>query len=501
MQHKHTPHRVALWALSALILSSIACQTLMGDGGGGDSNTLTHPLEPKPTQAIFYSASERLDGLALLPELALQPPGDSPDDRGRPEFSGRAYTLDTEHFRIHYTLDGEDAVPPERSGDSGHPDYVIEVARAMEYSWFASIEHFGWSRPPTDKGLGGDDRYDVYLLNILDENYAGYTDTDFGNSVIGDNPLSPLVEQNSTHTFIVLDNDYLEDYGYNEDGSYPEDALDYMRSTAAHEFHHAIQFGYDGEEPHDWVWEATSSWIEEELFDTVNDPVTVLPSVFSSTDSCQLAEGGELHEDDIDRWYGMWIFMRHLSERYGHAIVLRLWEHIIDLDGYAAWDALLAEYDTTLEDVFVDYSIALLTRDFEEGRRYPSVTLQGSAELDAWFTPADGVHQLGADYIYIPAQQAITVTLEGDGLLGVVVGIAADHSYIYPLWDGELSLDASQLERTYLIVMNMERANNARNCHYTDYHVYIAAGGRSVAPEWSLPAQNFQTPRLNPNGR
>lgn len=499
MHHKPAPSRAALWALTALVISSLACQTLLGQGGLAldeeDNDTLIHPVEIKPTQEVVVASSERLDGLSLLPDLILSPPGNSPSNRGRPEFSGRAYTLDTDHFRIHYTLDGEDGVPRQVTDASGHPDYVIEVARAMEYSWFASIDHFGWAPPPNDNSLGGDDRYDVYLLNILDENYAGYTDSDMGNSVIGDNPLTPQIELASTHTHIVLDNDYLEDYDYNDDGSFPEEALDYMRSTAAHEFHHAIQFGYDGEEPQDWVWEATSSWIEEELFDTVNDPISTLPSIFFSPDSCQLAEGGELSEVDIDRWYGMWILMRHLSEQYGHQSIVRLWEHIVDRDGYAAWDAMLAEYNLTLEDLYMDYSIALLTRNLEEGRRYPTVRLEGSAAFNEWYTPQDGVQQLGADYIYIPAQEPITVTLDGEGLLGVLVGIAEDRSYIYPMWNGELSIDASQLERTYLIVMNMQRASNARNCLFTDYYVYLASGGSSVEPEWSLPAVNFQAPR------
>lgn len=485
----------ALWAINALLLSSLACATLLGAPEA--ERTIELDLRPtaQPTTPPHVTRSERLDGLQLLPDLDLSPPQRSSADHDRPRLSGVMYTLDTENFRIHYTLEGEDGVPLEQGTASGHPDYVVEVARAMEYSWFASINHFGWSAPPPDFGLGGDDRYDVYLMNILDEDYAGYTDSDLENPVIGDNPNSPLVELAATHTYIVLDNDYLEDYGYNEDGSYPQDALDYMRSTAAHEFHHAIQFGYDGEEPHDWVWEATSTWIEEELFDSVNDPVYSLKSITLSPDSCQLAEGGETTEDDLDRWYGMWIFMRHLSEQYGHAIIMRLWEHIIELDGYDAWDALLAEYDTTLEDVFLDYSIALLTRNFEEGLRYPTVVLEGSVALDQWFTPANGVHQLGADYIALPMQQPITVTLDAEGMLGAVVGIAQGQSYVYPLWDGEISLDSSWHERTYIVIMNMERAVNARNCISTDYSIYVAPGGSPQQPEWNMAAPNFQPPR------
>lgn len=487
--------RALYLTLSALLLTSIACRTLLGapEADREIEQNLRPTQQATQTRPVIFS--ERLDGLQLLPDLTIDPPTLSPDDHDRPRLSGTMYVLDTENFRIHYTWDGEDGVPSAESTDSGHPDYAIEVARAMEYSWFASIVHFGWAAPPPDFGLGGDDRYDVYLMNIMDEDYAGYTDSDYDNPVIGDNPNSPLIEQASTHTHIVLDNDYLEDYDYEEDGSYPEDALNYMRSTAAHEFHHAIQFGYDGEEPHDWVWEATSTWIEEELFDSVNDPIYSLDSVIKSPDSCQLAEGGEQHDDDLDRWYGMWIFMRHLSEQYGHDIVLRLWEHIVDLDGYDAWDTLLAEYDTTFEDVFLDYSVALLTRNFEEGLRYPTVAMEGSAVLDDWFTPTDGAHQLGADYIELPFQQSISVTLDAEGMLGAVVGIAEGESFVYPMWNGEVSLDSSGHERTYVIVMNLERAVNARNCLSSDYHLYVAAGGSAQQPEWSMAVPNFQPPR------
>jgi len=492
----HRPHARALHlALGALLLTSIACRTLLGDLDLERDSELTLRPTPQATQVRPAALGGRLDGLQLLPDLTIRPPSLSPADHDRPRLSGTMYVLDTDNFRIHYTLDGEDAVPADQSTDSGHPDYVIEVARAMEYSWFASIDHFGWAPPPPDFGLGGDDRYDVYLMNIMDEDYAGYTDSDYDNPVIGDNPNSSLVEIASTHTHLVLDNDYLEDYDYNEDGTYPEDALDYMRSTAAHEFHHAIQFGYDGEEPHDWVWEATSTWIEEELFDSVNDPIRTLDSVMKSPDSCQLAEGGEVHDEDLDRWYGMWIFMRHLSEQYGHEIILRLWEHIIELDGYNAWDATLAEYNTTLEDVFLDYSVALLTRNFEEGLRYPTVALEGTLVLDEWFSPADGVHQLGADYISMPFQQPITITLDAEGMLAVVVGIAEGESYIYPMWEGAISLNSSWHERTYVVVMNMERAVNARNCLSSDYYIYVAPGGAAQEPEWSLAAPNFQPPR------
>ena len=43
-----------------------------------------------------------------------------------------------------------------------------------------------------------------------------------------------------------------------------------MRVTAAHEFFHAVQFGYDYFEDV-WLMEASSAWVEDEIFDDIDD--------------------------------------------------------------------------------------------------------------------------------------------------------------------------------------------------------------------------------------
>lgn len=484
-------HKLLLIAI-ILLGSSLACRTLLGD----QSSNATNFDDAKPTQLPSPTPlplSTRLSG-EDLPLLEFGPPGESPRDRGRPRLSGPAQTLDTEHFRVHYTFEGEDGVSPEDTNGNGHPDYVEEVGRAMEFSWFAEIEHFGWAPPPPDDGLGGDDRYDVYLQNVMADDYAGYTDSDGNDSLIGDNPNSPLItETGSTHSHIVLDNDYIEYEEFQEPGI---TVLEYMRSTAAHEFNHALQFGYDGTEPHDWVWEATATWMEEEVFDSINEVRGTLSAVFKSPDSCQLTEGGEDRIEDSDHWYGMWILMRYMSEHYGHEAVLRLWELIATEDRYDAWDALMEEEQTTLEDLFRDYSIALLTRDFQEGLSYPLVRLEGRALIDETFVPLDGVQQLGADYIEVLGHETISVTLEGEGLSGVLVGVSDEYSSVHPMWANQASIDTSQYEQTYLIVMNLQRAGGPANCRFSPYEVRVERGGTPEAAAWGLPAANFAPPRV-----
>ncbi len=447
---------------------------------------------PSPT-ATPAPISTRLNG-EELPDLQFGPPQESTTERGRPRLSGPALTLGTEHFLIHYTQTGDDAVPSEDANGNQQPDYVEEVARALEYSWYAEIGYFGWAAPPNDGDLGGDGRYDIYLANILPNNYAGLTDSDRGQPMVGDNPNSLAIhEVNSAHSFIVLDNDYAEYTDFRIPGI---TLLEYMHSTAAHEFNHAIQFGYDSKEPDTWLWEASATWMEDEVFNNVNETVRALPSEFKSTDSCQLTEGGNDRIQDAGHWYGMWIFMRYLSERYGDEAVRRIWELAANQDGYAIWDTLLQEQGSNFEDFFRDFSVALLTRDFEEGSTYPAIRLEGQASGDGEFTPVDGVQQIAADYVEILGHDVFTIRLNSTELTGIVVAIRQGQSYLYPMADNQVTIDTKGLEHTYLIVMNLNRAPSEASCRTTDYTLSILSGGIPEESTSVKSAKNFEMPKV-----
>ena len=69
----------------------------------------------------------------------------------------------------------------------------------------------------------------------------------------------------------MLDNDYSR-------GEFPTNTPEEnLQVTAAHEYFHAVQFGYDVAED-GWVMEATATWAEDELYDGVNDNVQYLRS-------------------------------------------------------------------------------------------------------------------------------------------------------------------------------------------------------------------------------
>jgi hypothetical protein len=487
----------------ALLLASLACRTLLGDpnAGGGPSPTDSSPptaapsqAEPSPTSSASKQPdlTERLNG-QNLPDLDFGAPGRSPADGSRPDLSGSPRTLDTEHFRIHYSDSGQDAVPAQDDDGNGHPDYVEHVARALEYSWAAEVDHFGWAPPPPDEGLGGDDRFDVYLADIFDEGNAGYVEGDFDVGFFGDNPLTSVVETRASSSYMALDNDY---DGYNDSPVAGVSLLDYMRSTAAHEFSHSIQYGYDGDEPHDWLWEATATWIQDEVFDLVNDGNEALPAVFKSPDSCQLAYGGENRVEDSDHWYGMWIFLRYVSENYGHAAIREVWEATVDLDGYDAWDQALAGYDTDLESVFQDFAVALLLRNFDEGENYPVVRLEASIGFEENFQPLDGVGQLGLDYLGLEARDLLGITLTGDGISGLAVGVLDGQAHVFALAGGQAAIDTTQFDSSYLLVLNLDRAARERNCRSADYSITVVPVDQPDSAIQQLASPNFRVPRV-----
>jgi hypothetical protein len=444
-------------------------------------------LTPTPTPTPL---PQRLN-VDILPDVAFGPPGESERESERPRLSGDPQTLDSRHFRIHYTLSGRDAVPREDSDEDGHPDFVVEVVEAMEFSWFAQIEHFGWDPPPNDADLGGDERYDVYLENILVDDYAGYAEGNEIDGLIGDNPHSAINEENTLPSYLVLDNDYAEYAEYALPGI---SALDYMRVTAAHELNHALQFGYDGDEPHDWLWEATATWMQDEVFDAINESTTLLEAVFKSPDTCLMAEGGEERVEDSQHWYGTWILLRYLSERYGHAAVLQLWQIAAASDGFDIWDTLLQTKGENFEDFFRDYSVALLTRNFEEGNTYPTVRLEGEARPGELFEPVDGVEQLAMDYVQLRGEGEMTATLSGSDLEGLLVGVADDQSQVFPLQDGSGVINADDFDYSYLVVLNLQRPEGVATCHALTYTVSVESGGEVTPALKSAPASNFQPP-------
>ena len=216
------------------------------------------------------------------------------------------------HFAIHYAKFGIDAPPLLDLNQNQIPDWVETVAATFEnvYSVETGPSQMGYTAAPTLAGAP----YDVYLQNLAS---SGGVATAFGFTDSAD-PVSSI----SFTSFITIDNDYsLAKYPNQITNYTPEKAL---QITAAHEYHHAIQIGYNVYNDI-WYAEATSTWMEDEVYDEVNQLYNYLFDYMLNTGASlnippDVTTGGG---------YGRWIFNRSLVERFNTPIIIRnFWERL-----------------------------------------------------------------------------------------------------------------------------------------------------------------------------
>jgi hypothetical protein len=227
-----------------------------------------------------------------------------------PVLSGTELTLDSPlgRFRIHYTTSGVDAVPSLA--------WVQTVAQTFDdVTNSYSAPALGWRLAPTVSGVP----YDVYLLDLAPQRLYGQTTSGQSMPAVG--------FANSFASFIEIDNNFTDSIYVNANGG-PYTALQSLQITAAHEYHHAIQYGYNFFFDV-WYAEATSSWHEDELYDGVNQLYNYLPNWFSSNGNLALDIAQSV---TTGGGYSRWLFNRYLAEAHGASVVRTAWEKLATLN-------------------------------------------------------------------------------------------------------------------------------------------------------------------------
>ncbi|WP_435771795.1 MXAN_6640 family putative metalloprotease [Nocardioides sp. SYSU DS0651] len=245
------------------------------------------------------------------------------------------------------------------SYDRASDAYAAKVLRVTN-SVAERYKRAGYRAPKNDRGRGGSWKLDIYLADIGSMGYYGYCTSDRG------------VSRHAPYAaYCVLDNDYsAAEYGTSASSS------DLLKVTAAHELFHAVQFAYDAYED-SWFMEATATWAEDEIYDSVDDNRYYLRygPLARPDQPLNLAAGGSE--------YGAWIFFRHLTERFSYSqaglpvIVRKMWTNAIGAgdDGYSlpAIEAALAERGTDLSTQLSSFAARNRqpARYYEEGAAYP----------------------------------------------------------------------------------------------------------------------------------
>ena len=301
---------------------------------------------------------------------------------------------------VHYVRRTRDA-PPDES-------WVNTTLRVMSRVWRAEVRRMGFRPPPRDGKHGGDGRFDVYLKELGAQGLYGYCAPEYR---VGGMP-------HVASGYCVLD----DDFARKQYGAAPMVSL---RVTAAHEFFHAIQFGYDfREDP--WLLESTAAWMEEQVADGADDNRRYLPygQVARPETSLDRFDPGGFNQ------YGNWAFWEYLGERFGAGVVRAVWRQAGAYDGapdrysVAALRRILARHGG-LPATFAAYAAALTmpARSFAEGAAWPSATT-GTGRLgpkDRHAHTAMRINHLASRSIAIRPTRA----LRGDWRLQITVNAPA----------------------------------------------------------------------------
>lgn len=219
------------------------------------------------------------------------------------------FTSASGYFKVHYATSGPDAPPLADANSNGVPDWVETVAATFE-NVYTSFGTMGYQPAPVATGMA----YDIYLLDLAVQGYYGVTTS---------NVSTPSVSYPYAYSsWIELDNNFTD--SIYKPSTYT--ALQSLQITAAHEYHHAVQYGYNFYFDI-WYAETTSTWLEDELYDGVNQLYSYVPAWFNnSSKSLDLAVGSDA--TTVGAGYGRWLFNRYLSEKHGAAMIRGVWDAV-----------------------------------------------------------------------------------------------------------------------------------------------------------------------------
>lgn len=256
------------------------------------------------------------------------------------------YLSPSGHFWVHYATTGSDAPPLTDLNGNGVPESVESVAAVFEYVYGRYTLSYGWRPAP----VANNGPYELYLLDLADRAIYGQTTSG--------SPLATAGFPYAYGSFIELDNDFL-DTVY---AAYTP--LQSLQITASHEYHHAIQFGYNFYFDI-WYSEASATWHEDELYDSINQLYSYL-NHWTFNSSLPLDDFNATNAVLDGTGYGRWLFNRFLAERHSTGFVKSVWEALAPLTPEGDHDIPMVPL---LEDVSRRYASSLGSDYFDFTRR------------------------------------------------------------------------------------------------------------------------------------
>ena len=315
-------------------------------------------------------------------------------------------TVVTQHFVLHYTRQGNNAVPARDADANSIPDFIDIAAQSWEDVWDREINQLGY---PAPKGTPAQ-KFHVYYRDFF---YYGVAYPE-NVELLATSPV-PL---GTASAYIEVENDF---YGFppnDEDAPGAEIRSGALKVTQAHEFMHASQFNINVYQS-GWLFESHATWAEDAVYDGANDWHWYINRFLSRPDLPL-----------FNRYvYGSAYFMNYLSETYGIDAPRQVWlaartrttpDAVRDAGFGGSWEDMKrfapAEYLLDISDFTVDPASIIplpVNRIRATYSSYPvAVTVPVSTNKEANLAPWG----LGANFVEFEAGSARgTLQLSFDG--------------------------------------------------------------------------------------
>lgn len=294
-----------------------------------------------------------------------------------------SYVSESGLFRIHYTLEGLNAVDLSDSDNNNMPDFVEEAARALDYSYRLIVDTLGYKAPPTDFEYDGPE-YDFYFLNSMS----------YGETILE----NEITHSPSTYSsFIRSNNQFGADF-YTH-------GLDAVRVTCAHEFFHMVQLGYAVRSSDLFYFEISSTWMEDVAYDDVNDYYQYISPFFKTVNL-------PFNTYNYEHEYGCCLWNHMLAKKYSRDIVRSVWEYIERFPALEAMDYAIinvsggeSSFRSDLESFSVwNYFTGSRSNPvdfYPEGEFYPEIRARRTYSFDTDVALSDSIREFSTAYYSI----------------------------------------------------------------------------------------------------
>jgi len=368
-----------------------------------------------------------MDRITFLLDDCSEPIRREMVDLARPSVGSPEYTYDTSdgHFKIHWTDNGVNAT---------NLAWVQTIAEGFEYAWEQEINVLDWDAPPSDLGLGGDTRFDVYVM-ALEGGTIGWCSS-------SGEPPDPTTPEADYSSHIAMSNS--ESWGSVQ-----------IQSTCAHEFKHAVQNGYEAAEP-SWFKENCATWMEYMV------GYSTYIGYLHGGDNCLRRPWYDIRTMDEGLYeYGCTPWPMYMQYRCGGQEAVRMvWEECAAVIGnnlLQAIDSTAANYGLTFLDFLAEYDAwRWFTGSHADGDYYPYEESSQWTPGPFVFTPHNisSLPASGDEYVYPP---------EVYGMHWIRVDVADYQSWILFDFDGR-----DGFPWTVGVIQTDEDGNSAFQYHFVE---------------------------------